>query len=167
MSVENAVKPSVSIQQFTSSEPGAWSNSYLISGRSEAILFDVFQLHSEAAGLAETIMQSGKTLKAVMISHAHPDHFMGLDAITERFPQARVFSTPNVVSDIREDGPWMFSLLQHKLGPEGPTRLVVPEGLAESALYIEGNKLDVVEFGEGESKHIASVYVPGERALLS
>ncbi len=167
MSLENPSQASLSIQQFTSSEAGAWSNSYLISGRSEAILFDVFQLHGEAARLAETITQSGRTLQTVMISHAHPDHFMGLDVITERFPQARVVSTPNVVADIQEDGPWMFSLLQRRLGPEGPTRLVVPEGLTESALYIEGTKLDVVEFGEGESKHIASVYIPSERALLS
>jgi glyoxylase-like metal-dependent hydrolase (beta-lactamase superfamily II) len=167
MSIENSAIASLSIQPFTSSEAGAWSNSYLISGESEAVLFDVFQLHSEAAQLAEMIAQSGKTLKTVMISHAHPDHFMGLDAITERFPEAHVVSTPNVVADIRENGPWMFSLLQSKLGPEGPTRLVVPEALAEAALYIEGNKLDIVEFGEGESKHIACLYVPGVKALLS
>src|SRR5437016_2016973 len=41
--------------------------------------------------------------------------------------------------------------------PKGPTRLVVPEGLAETALYVEGSKLDFVEFGEGDSKHTASV----------
>ncbi len=44
MSVENPIQTSLSIQQFTSSEPGAWSNSYLIGGKSEAILFDVFML---------------------------------------------------------------------------------------------------------------------------
>jgi len=112
-------------------------------------------------------MKSGKTLKAVMISHAHPDHFIGLDVITERFPEAQVVSTQNVVTDIKTDGPWTFSMLQGKLGPEGPTRLVVPKPLSEPVLVIEGGKLDVVEFGEGESKHIASVYIPSERALLS
>ena len=52
----------------------------------------------------------------MMISHAHPDHFMGLDVITEHFPKAQVVSTQNVVPDIRTDGPWMFSMLQEKLG---------------------------------------------------
>src|SRR6266567_2708304 len=167
MSFENPIKTSLSIQQFTSSEAGAWSNSYLISGRSEAILFDVFMLRSDARQIVDGIMKSGKTLKTVMISHAHPDHFMGLDVIAERFPEAQVVSTQNVVTDIRTDGPWMFSMLQGKLGPERPTRLVLPKPLAEPVLAIEGTKLDVVEFGEGESKHIASVYIPGERALLS
>ena len=40
-----------------------------------------------------------------MISHAHPNHFMGLDVITERFPEAQVVSTQNVVTDIGTDGP--------------------------------------------------------------
>src|SRR5580704_5534656 len=98
MCPESPVKVSLSIQQFTSSEAGAWSNSYLISGKSEAILFDVFMLRSDARQIADGIAKSGKTLKSVMISHAHPDHFMGLDVITERFPEAQVVSTQNVVT---------------------------------------------------------------------
>jgi glyoxylase-like metal-dependent hydrolase (beta-lactamase superfamily II) len=167
MASQKAAMASLSIQPFTSSEPGAWSNSYLISGESEAILFDVSMLHSDATQIAEGIKKSGKTLKTVMISHAHPDHFMALDVITEHFPQARVVSTPNVVADIKSDGPWMFSLLQGKLGPEGPKRLVIPEALAEPVLNVDHMQVEVVEFGEGESKHVAAVHIPGLKALLS
>ena len=67
-------------------------------------------LHSDAAHLADKIAQSGRVLKTVTISHAHPDHFMGLDVITARFPEARVIATPNVVADINADGPWLFSM---------------------------------------------------------
>ncbi len=58
-------------------------------------------------------------------------------------------------------------MLQKKLGRDGPQRLVVPEVLAEPILTIEGVKLEVVEFGEGESKHTAVVYIPGLKSLLS
>jgi len=163
----NAVSTSLSIQQFTSSESGGWSNSYLISGESEAILFDVPMLHNDAKEIADGISKSGKTLKTVMISHAHPDHFMGLDVIRERFPNVRVVSTQNVITDIKTDGPWMFSMLRDKLGPEGPTRLVIPDALTEQDLTIEGVTLEVVEFAEGESKHTAAVYLPTLTALLS
>jgi glyoxylase-like metal-dependent hydrolase (beta-lactamase superfamily II) len=167
MATQKALTASLSIQPFTSSEQGAWSNSYLISGRSEAILYDVFMLHSDAAQIVDAVTKSGKTLKTVMISHAHPDHFMGLDVIAEGFPHARIVSTRNVVADIQSDGPWMFSMLQDKLGPEGPKRLMIPEALREPALTVEGAKLDVVEFGEGESKHIAAVYLAELNVLLS
>ena len=108
MSTPGSARASLSIQCFTSSEAGAWSNSYLISGKSDAILFDVFMLASDAAQIADGIAKSAKTLKTVMISHAHPDHFMGLEVITERFPKAQVVSTANVVADIRQDAPGSF-----------------------------------------------------------
>ncbi len=163
----NASTTRLSIQRFTSSEAGAWSNSYLVGSGSEAILFDVPMLHGDAGKLAEMIASSGKTLKTVMISHAHPDHFMGLDVIADHFPQARIVSTANVVADVQADGHWMCSMLQRKLGPEGPARLVIPEIVQEPELQIEGATLDIVEFGECESKHIANIYISSSKALLS
>jgi len=167
MPIANQTSTSLSILPFTSSEPGAWSNSYLISGKSEAVLFDVFMLPSDAAQIADGIAKTRKTLSTVMISHAHPDHFMGLEVIRDRFPQARVVSTGNVVADIKADGPWMFSMLQNKLGAQGPKELVIPQVLAEPLLSVDGIQFEVVEFGEGEAKHIAAVHIPEMKALLA
>ncbi len=167
MTTQKQPGETLSIQRFTSSEAGAWSNAYLLSNETDAILFDVFMLREEAAELANTIEKSGKTLQAVIISHAHPDHFMGLDAIVERFPSTRIISTPNVVADIEHDGPWMLSLLQNKLGPHGPKRLVVPEPVTDRVLHLGDTKLEIVEFGECEAKHIAALYIPEMQVLLA
>src|SRR5690349_6883725 len=105
---------SVAVRRFSASEPGAWSNSYLLSDGQEALLFDVFQLRSDAEKLADAIDASGKRLTKVWISHAHPDHFLQLDLILDRFPQVDVLTTPNVVADLKADGPWMFELLKGK-----------------------------------------------------
>ena len=75
-----SAEPKFSVTPFTSREAGAWSNSYLVTGGNEALLFDVVQLRIEAGKLADMIAQSGKTLRTVLISHAHPDHFLGSDA---------------------------------------------------------------------------------------
>lgn len=166
MTVESA-RAGLSIERFTSSEAGGWSNSYLIGGISEAIVFDICMLHSDAVQLAKTIESSGKTLKAVIISHAHPDHFMGTDAIVERFPNVPVLSTANVVEDIKVDSPWMFSIIQKKWGAEAPRRVVIPEPIASNRLEIDGIELQVMEFPEGESKHLACLYIPSMKALIS
>jgi glyoxylase-like metal-dependent hydrolase (beta-lactamase superfamily II)/ketosteroid isomerase-like protein len=158
--------PLLAIQTFTSSEPGAWSNSYLIAGTSEAVLFDVVMLRSDAEKLADTIERSGKKLVTVLVSHAHPDHFLALDVIAERFPKARIVSTADVVADIRTDGPWMMSVVQQKFGADAATRLVIPEILSEPALRLEDQTLEIIEFGEGESKHIACLHIPTLRALF-
>jgi glyoxylase-like metal-dependent hydrolase (beta-lactamase superfamily II) len=158
--------PPLTIQTFTSSEPGAWSNSYLIAGASEAVLFDVVMLRSDAEKLAAVIERSGKKLETVLISHAHPDHFLALELIAERFPKARIVSTADVVADIGADGPWMMSVVQQKFGADAATRLIIPEVLNEPSLRLEDQTLELVEFGEGESKHIACLHVPSLRALF-
>lgn len=55
MPAANTVTTSLSIQPFTSSEAGAWSNSYLITSGSAAILFDVCMLHGDAVRIADGI----------------------------------------------------------------------------------------------------------------
>lgn len=158
---------SLKIEKFTSSEIGAWSNAYLISGQKEAMLYDVFMLRDDAAALAVKIKASGKTLARVFISHAHPDHFMGTEVIAEHFPDAEVISTPATIADIKEDGPWMLQLLQKKLGPKGPQRVVIPKPVAGKKLSLEGETLEIVEFAEGESKHASTIYIPSEKAHLT
>jgi glyoxylase-like metal-dependent hydrolase (beta-lactamase superfamily II) len=85
---------------------------------------------------------------------------MALETLVERFPNARVLATPDVVADVQADGPWMLSLLQNKLGPAGPTRIVVPEPFTGDTLEIEGTQIEIREFGQGECKHLTTLYVP-------
>jgi glyoxylase-like metal-dependent hydrolase (beta-lactamase superfamily II) len=95
----------VTVERFSASDPGALSNSYLLSDGADALLFDVFQLRSDAQRLADSVEASGKKLGTVWISHAHPDHFLGLDLIVDRFPAVEVLTTPNVLEDLQADGP--------------------------------------------------------------
>lgn len=61
MSVGEPASARLSVSRFAGSEAGAWSNSYLVSGDSQAVLFDVVQLRSDAVRLAETIERSGSS----------------------------------------------------------------------------------------------------------
>jgi glyoxylase-like metal-dependent hydrolase (beta-lactamase superfamily II) len=159
--------PRVAVERFSASEPGAWSNSYLISDADEALLFDVFQLRSDASQLADSVEASGKKLGKVWISHAHPDHFLQLDLIVDRFPDAEVLTTPNVLEDLKADGPWMFDLLKGKLGPEAAERLIEPTAIAGSSLALGDSTLEVVEFGAGEAKHHACLRLADRRAFVT
>ena len=91
---------------------------------------------------------------------------MALEVLSARFPQARIVSTPNVVNDIRTDGPGIHSVVQQRLGEEAARRLVIPEELREDVLLLDGVSLKIVEFGESESKHIVAVHIPEQHALL-
>jgi glyoxylase-like metal-dependent hydrolase (beta-lactamase superfamily II) len=113
------------------------------------------------------VSASGKQLTKVWISHAHPDHFLQLDLILDRFPGVEVLTTPNVRDDLKADGPWMFDLLKGKLGPEGPERLVEPTAIESNRLTLGAVELEIVEFGPGEAKHHACLVLADRHALVA
>lgn len=167
MVTSSKAAPAVAVQRFSASEPGAWSNSYLLSAGRDALLFDVYQLRSDAHKLADAVEAAGKSLTKVWISHAHPDHFMQLDLILDRFPEVEVLTTPNVLADLKADGPWMFDLLKGKLGPEGPERLIEPASIDNNSLSLGGLEIEVVEFGPGEAKHHACLVLGDRHAIVA
>src|SRR5262249_28545293 len=110
---------------------------------------------------------AGKKLGKVWISHAHPDHFLGLDVIVDRFPGVEVLTTPNVLEDLKADGPWMFDLLKEKLGPEAAERLIEPTPIKGWSLPLGKSTIEVVEFGAGEAKHHACFHLADRQAFVA
>ena len=53
------------------------NSSTLIYGARDAVLVDTFLTVEQCNGLADAIVASGKTLKAIYVTHAHGDHFWG------------------------------------------------------------------------------------------
>jgi glyoxylase-like metal-dependent hydrolase (beta-lactamase superfamily II) len=167
MANDTQARSTIAVHRFGSSEPGAWSNSYLLSEGEEALLFDAFQLRTDAEKVADSVEASGKELTKVWISHAHPDHFLQLDLIVDRFPGVEVLTTPNVLEDLKADGPWMFDLLKDKLGPEGPERLVEPTAVESDTLSLGAVEVEIVEFGPGEAKHHACLVLAERHAIVA
>jgi len=162
--IENAP---LSIQTFTAAAPAALANSHLIVGKREAILVDVVMTKSEATKLADMVKQSGRALKMIFITHAHPDHYLGLEVLREKFPQTKIVAVASVAAAIEKNGPNMVERLRARLGDEGPTQLIVPEPLTTTELDLEGTKIEMVEFREGESEHHAALYIPATRDFIA
>ncbi len=40
------------------------------------------------------ILETGRRLTTIYVTHAHPDHYFGVGTIAGAFPQARVVATP-------------------------------------------------------------------------
>lgn len=57
-------------------------NSYLVLGDKEALVVDGQFFKADATKVVDLIKASGKTLTAVFLTHAHPDHYYG-DALAD------------------------------------------------------------------------------------
>jgi glyoxylase-like metal-dependent hydrolase (beta-lactamase superfamily II) len=83
-------------------------NAYLFSDTTSAILIDCFRNSEEALKLAETIHKQGKRLTHVLITHGHPDHYLGMNVLKNTFPEARiVVASQAIKDDINGFSAWM------------------------------------------------------------
>jgi glyoxylase-like metal-dependent hydrolase (beta-lactamase superfamily II) len=109
----------------------------LVTGQNEALLIDAGFTRADGHRLAAAVLDSGKTLTAVVISHADPDFYFGAEVIADAFPEARILTTPAVAAAMaaKYDGKlkaWAG------LGANLPTRLVETEPLTGD-LRFEGH----------------------------
>jgi hypothetical protein len=68
-----------------------WSptSSTLIYGKRDAVLVDAFITVEQADALVDWVAASGKNLTTIYATHGHGDHFFGIGALLDRFPNAR------------------------------------------------------------------------------
>lgn len=152
---------------FTASPAGFHATSTLIQGEKDAILVDAQFTRSDALRLAAMILESGKTLRTIFITHAHPDHVFGLEILTRQFPDAKVVATAEVVNHIKELAPKKLAEWKPMYGNNLTDTFIVPEVLTADTLELEGQKFDILALKAGESEVASAVYVPQLKTLIA
>jgi glyoxylase-like metal-dependent hydrolase (beta-lactamase superfamily II) len=156
------------IQVYSSAPTGPAVNSVLITGEKDAVLVDGQFFKADADKVVELVKASGKTLKTVFLTHAHPDHYLGLDPIHAAFPAAEVVATKDVVADFNQAAQGTFDALKAQLGAQIADKLFAPTALSGDSIELEGEKLKVIELPEpGESAHAAALGLVDPNALIA
>jgi glyoxylase-like metal-dependent hydrolase (beta-lactamase superfamily II) len=109
----------------------------LVTGQSEALLVDAGFSRAEGHRLVAAVLDSGKTLTAVVISHADPDFYFGAEVIADAFPEAQVLTTPAIAAAMAAKYEGKLKAWAG-LGSNLPTRLVETEPLTGD-LRFEGH----------------------------
>jgi glyoxylase-like metal-dependent hydrolase (beta-lactamase superfamily II) len=128
---------------------GADSNSFnvvasLITGPTEAILWDAQYHLADAKRLADRIAASGKKLKAVIISHPDHDHFAGAATIVERFPGTPVYMTEKALEEYKRTAPPAFRNEKTRAPQMFPDSIVMPTVLPSRQLTVDGERVEVI-----------------------
>ena len=144
----------------TASEANFGVNSYLVIGERDAFLVDAQFALTEAEAIADMIGASGKNLRFVFITHGHPDHFLGLQAITTRFPDAKVLATTPVIEHILAGGAASLELWKPTLGAGIADRVIVPEPVRTHTLTFEGEPIQIIPLPAGEAEASAALLIP-------
>jgi glyoxylase-like metal-dependent hydrolase (beta-lactamase superfamily II) len=112
--------------------------------------------------LADAIVASGKTLKAIYVTHAHGDHFFGIKVLQDRFPTAKALATAEVVAKMKlQITPEKLNSRWRKLLPNQiPDVISVADPFEGDEIDLEGNKLVVVRLGHTDTDDSTCLHVP-------
>jgi glyoxylase-like metal-dependent hydrolase (beta-lactamase superfamily II) len=168
--------PALKYKVFTVTRPGLnrdvppgkeslmWvaNSSTLIYGERDAVLVDTFLTVEQCNGLADAIVASGKSLKAIYVTHGHGDHFFGLKVLQDRFPNVQALATPEVVAKMKlQITPEKLNGRWRKLFPNQiPDVISIADPLAGNEIDLEGDKLIVVRVGNTDTDNTTCLHVP-------
>jgi glyoxylase-like metal-dependent hydrolase (beta-lactamase superfamily II) len=151
---------------FFSDESGFEVASVIITGETDAVLIDAQWTLSNAHRVVAEILETGKYLKTIYVTHAHPDHYFGLGPIAEAFPKARVIALPEVARIINKQ---FFGKIEHWEQTIGitntPRKAVDIESLTENSFELEGHRIEVLPEIMGDLKYNTVVWIPSIKTL--
>ena len=112
------------------------------------------------------MLDSGKRLTHVFVTHDHPDHYFSMDVIAEAFPDAQIVAHPTVVADIWRSLPFKVKRWSPMLGPNGPAHPSAPAALTSDTIMLEGHPLKVLGPMQGDHVHATALWAPDIKALF-
>jgi glyoxylase-like metal-dependent hydrolase (beta-lactamase superfamily II) len=152
--------------RIESTVAGTPVNAYLIEGERQVVAIDATLTVSGGRALRERVDATAKPLVALLLTHAHPDHYGGaVEAIAGS--EAPIIATAGVDSAIRRDDQAKEEILRPMFGDEWPAQRSFPTRLVEPGeeLAFGDVELAVRDLGPGESPH-DSIWLLGDRSTV-
>lgn len=137
-------------------------SSTLVSGQTEAILFDAQFSVKDGEKLVKMIKASGKRLKQIVITSSDPDFYFGLEPLVAAFPDVSVVATRKVVDHIRATKKAKLTFWAPQMKEEAPKTLIVPQTLRHMRFTLDGETLEL----RHPESYAAFVWFPANKAIL-
>lgn len=140
----------------------------IVAGPTESILWDAQYKVSDGRRLAERIAATGTRLKAIVISHADHDHYMGAMEVLKAFPGTPVYMTASTLLDFSERSALDLAMERKRPNADAPEALPVPQLLPAAPLTVDGHRLEIIaDLGGDVRKPVSTVlWIPSIQAVL-
>src|SRR5882762_1563289 len=156
-----------SIKVFTSPDDQFWANSVIVEGAREVMLVDAQLTKTSAEKALQEIKETKKPLSIIYITHAHADHFLGLEVFKEAFPRVRIIANSAVVDRINKVYQEKIDKWKTILDSGATSHVVAIEKFDNNFIEFESSKIEVLKNIQGDTDENTMLWIPGQRILIA
>jgi glyoxylase-like metal-dependent hydrolase (beta-lactamase superfamily II) len=155
------------IHRHSTGPQGALVNAYLVETDDGVVAVDGTLTVSDGRALRAQLESLGKPLLAVLVTHAHPDHYGGIVELVGR-DDVPVIATAGVDAVIRRDDAVKEEILRPMFGDEWPRERMFPNRTVSSGEKLElgAASFTVLDLGPGESPHDSIWHLGDDRRTV-
>lgn len=159
--------PEARIHRHSTGPGGALVNAYLVETGEGIVAVDGTLTVSDGRALRARLESLGEPLLAVLVTHAHPDHYGGIVELVAG-DDVPVVATAGVDAVIRRDDTLKEGILRPMFGDEWPRERVFPNRTVSDGERIElgGVGFTVLDLGPGESPHDSIWFLGDDRRTV-
>ena len=152
----------IRIHCHTAGPQGAFVNAYLVETGEGIVAVDGTLTVSDGRALRAQLEALAKPLLAVIVTHAHPDHYGGIVEVVAD-DDTPVIATDGVNAVIRRDDGVKETILRPMFGNEWPESRTFPNRIVSDGETLElgGATFTVMDIGPSESPH-DSIWLIGD-----
>jgi glyoxylase-like metal-dependent hydrolase (beta-lactamase superfamily II) len=153
-----------SIHRFDQKRPFP-VNAYIVEGAEGLVVVDALLTVSASNELRRRADAIGKPIKAVLVTHPHPDHYAGLSTVTAGL-YVPIIAQAGVDDVVRRDDDLKDRVVGPMFGDEWPKKRVFPNERIADGTRLEfgpGLAFRAIDVGPAESHHDSMFVLEGER----
>lgn len=139
----------------------------LVIGTTGVVVVDAGFTLDQGAAIADRVEATGLPLRSVVITHEHPDHYLGASSLLERWPDAPLLAAPEVVTRIAATGEAKLAQWRPVLGDRLPQSPPTPRALDQPVVLLDGERIEVLSLGQGDCADNTAIHVPSASAVIA
>jgi glyoxylase-like metal-dependent hydrolase (beta-lactamase superfamily II) len=133
----------------------------LVTGAEDAVLIDAPYTYGQIERVRNWILASGRRLRHVYVTHAHGDHWLGVNELLSTFPDVSVYATSGVLERMEREATTNREALWDRVFPGlVPPSPVIAERVPEGGFQLEGHQLVPIELGHTDTDDTTALWVP-------